>query len=246
MKDPRQHLRPPGKSEPRGDEKPPPEPPLSLQKHPDARLLSAWRRWLAALAEDAEAALAASHLYAELSPDARWAWLNALAEDVHRIPVPPIAVYAPLLAVESDPDRKHRISQALGEFSEHSAPRLQGRALRGTGSRELPRVAVLVAPLYLRFVRVLRCAYTLDQGFLWAFHDLLILEEHAPKDGDMLEGQRLEQTPMKLVIEDLARAVLAHRRSGAEPPQSLIPFADLFTVRPDTETEGKDDSAPLP
>lgn len=211
----------------------------------DPRLLSAWNRWLSALAEDAEAALAASHLYAELSPDARSAWLDALAEDVHRIPVHPLAVYAPLLAVESDPERQKRMYSALSGIEMPGGNASDFRALRGQRAKQKLRTAVLIAPLYLRFVRVLRCSYTLDHGFLWAKHDLLILADNAPKDGDTMEGLRLETTPMKIVIEDLSRAVLAHRRKGAPTPCALIPFADLFSVRTDTEPKSEDEGEPL-
>lgn len=246
MKEPRKP-RAPTEPAPGGEGIPLPNPPQALGKNPDPRLMSAWRTWLAALADDAEAALAASHLYADLSPDARSAWLDALAEDMHRIPVHPIAVYAPLLAVESDPERQKRIYSALGELPVQRAKASDFCALRGLGAKNRLRVAVLIAPLYLRFVRVLRCAYTLDHGFLWARHDLLILAENAPKDGDLLEELRLEKTPMKLVIEELSRAILAHRRKGAEPPQALIPFADLFSVRADSQSENKteDDGGPF-
>src|SRR5262245_28843214 len=77
--------------------------------HLDPRLLAAWHQWLAALATDAEAAIAASHVYGELASGARDAWLNALAEDAPRLAVPAVAIYAPLLAVESDPARRERI-----------------------------------------------------------------------------------------------------------------------------------------
>ncbi len=51
----------------------------------DPRILAAWREWLAALATDAEAAIAAAHVYGELGPEAREAWLDVLAEDAPKL-----------------------------------------------------------------------------------------------------------------------------------------------------------------
>jgi hypothetical protein len=200
----------------------------------DPRLLAAWRQWLSALATDAEAALAAAHVYGELPPDARDAWLDALAEDAERIAVPAIAVYAPLLAVESDPARCKRIERAIGEIPFSASSVSSTVALRGL-SDDGSRVVVLVAPLYLRFVRVLRCRYIPDEGFDWAKHDLLLRAEDAPGDGDELDGVHLETTPMKLVIEELAHAILAQRRRGCELPACLYLFADLFNAQIEEE-----------
>ncbi len=200
----------------------------------DPRLLAAWREWLSALATDAEAAIAASHVYGELPPDARDAWLDALAEDAERIAVPPIAIYAPLLAVESDPDRCKRIERAIGEIPFSASSVSSTIALRGI-SADGSRVVVLIAPLYLSFVRVLRCRYMPDEGFAWAKHDLLLRAEDAPDDGDVLDDVVLEVTPMKLVIEELAHAILAQRRRGGELPACLHLFADLFNAQIEEE-----------
>src|SRR5262245_1508381 len=80
----------------------------------DPRIHAAWREWLAALATDAEAGIAAAHVYAELPAPARDAWLDALAEDHPNLGVPPVAIYAPLLSVETDPARRARMEQAMG------------------------------------------------------------------------------------------------------------------------------------
>ncbi len=200
----------------------------------DPRMLAAWREWLAALATDAEAAIAASHVYSELPPEARDAWLDAVAEDAQRIAVPPIAIYTPLLAAESDPARCKRIERAIGEIPFSASALSSTIALRGIregGSR----LVTLIAPLYLRFVRVLRCRYNPDAGFAWAKHDLLIRAEDAPRDGDTLDGVRLEVTPLKLVIEELAHAILAERRRGGNLPACLHLFADLFNAQIEEE-----------
>src|SRR5580658_3109558 len=74
----------------------------------DPRLRAAWRTWLSALAVDADAAVAAALAYESLAPEGRDAWLDAIATDLDDmgIPVPAIALYAPLLAVEEDESRK--------------------------------------------------------------------------------------------------------------------------------------------
>src|SRR5215218_8664375 len=80
----------------------------------EPRILAAWRQWLGALATDAEAAIAAAHVYGELGPEARDAWLDALLEDEAKLEVPKVAIYAPLLAVEADEARRERIERAIG------------------------------------------------------------------------------------------------------------------------------------
>src|ERR1019366_8955045 len=74
----------------------------------------AWRCWLEALATDADAALAAALAYESLDDAGRHGWLDALQEDAPRLSVPPMALYAPLLAVERDEARRTRIVSALG------------------------------------------------------------------------------------------------------------------------------------
>lgn len=195
--------------------------------HLDPRMLAAWHEWLAALATDAESAIAASQLYGELAPDARDAWLDALAEDAPRLAVPAVAIYAPLLAVETDDKRRERIERAIGEsFFSSTGP---VKALRGI-AKDGARVAALVAPLYLSFVRVLWCRYVPEEGFAWARHDPMLRADQAPKDGVHSDGVHLEATPLKLVIEELAHAVLAQRRKGAPLPSCLHLFADMFNA----------------
>jgi hypothetical protein len=196
----------------------------------DPRILAAWHEWLRALATDAEAAIAAAHVYEALAPEARDAWLDALAEDAPRVGVPLVAVYAPLLAVELDPTRRDRMEVAL----DHVDPPSERRAYRGIAA-DGSRVVALVAPLYLRFVAVLACRYHPDRGFAWVRHDPIQKEADAPGDGAYLEDVALEATPLKPVIEELAHAVLAQRRSGKELPRPLVTFADLFNA----ELEGE-------
>ncbi|UQA63294.1 hypothetical protein [Polyangium aurulentum] len=202
----------------------------------DPRIRAAWREWLAALASDAEAALAASHVYADLSPAARDAWLDALAEDGPELSVPLLAVYAPLLAVESDPVRRERMEEIIAnEAAFASGLGRSVRALCGMAPGG-SRVVALVEPVYLCFVRVLWCRYLPDEGFAWARHDSLLVDEDAPRSGCVVDGVVLETTPLTPVIEELAHAILAHRRRGGELPPSLHEFAGLF----DADLEASD------
>src|SRR4051812_27323699 len=75
--------------------------------------VAAWRAWLSALASNAEAALAAAMTYGSLDEPARDAWLDALDADRRAVDVPTVALYAPLLAVETDAARRTRIERAM-------------------------------------------------------------------------------------------------------------------------------------
>jgi hypothetical protein len=200
----------------------------------EARLVEAWREWLRALATDAEAALAAAIAYRELDGAARDTWLGALEQDAELISVPKFAVYAPLLAVESDADRRARIQRAIGP-TDAATPRVAAEGFHGV-SKSGMQLAVLVSPLYLDFVQVLACAYRTDMGFDWVRHDPIVERRRAPRHGDTIEGVDIEAAPLSSLIDDLAHAVLAHRRSGQDPPEALRVFADLFAPAPSTST----------
>jgi hypothetical protein len=193
----------------------------------DARVSAAWREWLGAMATDAEAALAAAMAYKELDDTARDSWLQALEHDAPSLGVPRIAVYAPLLSVESDPERRQRIMQAIGPDDEAALPRTDPCGFSGC-SGDGTRVATVVWPLYLDFVQVLACGYRPSEGFAWVRHDPIVQQDAAPRPGDVLLGALLEATPLKSLVDDLALAVLAHTRSGRALPEALRVFADLF------------------
>jgi hypothetical protein len=201
--------------------------PLPIPPSIDSRVLGAWCEWLVALATDAEAALAAAIAYRELSPMARDQWLTVLEQDAPRLEVPTIALYAPLLSVESDPARRQRITQSIDPADAHATPRYTARGLAGIGEDGM-RVAVLVVPLYLDFTQVVACAYRKNAGFSWVRHDPIVLGEHAPRSGDTVGGVCVESMPLRPLIDDLALAILAHRREGREIPEALRMFADLF------------------
>jgi hypothetical protein len=202
----------------------------------DPRFHAAWQEWLRALATDADAALAAAHVYRDLDADARDALLAALTEDARALLVPAVAIYAPLLAVESDPGRRARIELAIGNDTGADPMRRRVRALRGIAG-DGARVLALVSPLYLRFVDVLFCRYTADDGFVWVRHDALLDEDDAPAHGAVVDGVSVEATPLTPVIEELAHAVLAQRRRGRELPPALHLFAHIFDA-------GMDDDSP--
>lgn len=199
----------------------------------DSRVLDAWCAWLDALATDAEAALAAAMAYKDLDGVARETWLRALEQDCGRVGVPRIAMYAPLLAVESDPERRRRIHAAMDPADSRATPRVPPHGLRGLladGPRasEGLRVATVVSPLYLDFVQVLACAYHPDRGFEWVRHDPIVNRAQAPKAGEQVGGVTLEALPLNTLVDELALTVLAHRRAGRELPEALRVFADLF------------------
>lgn len=193
----------------------------------DSRVLDAWCEWLGALATDAEAALAAAIAYRELDAQGRTSWLNALEQDSVRLKVPRIAVYAPLLAVESDPERRDRITFAMGPAEIEATPRAAVQALSARHPDGL-RVATVIVPLYLDFVQVLACGYRTERGFSWVRHDPIVDAKQAPRPGDLLDGVVLERTPLKALIDELSHAVLSQRRGGREMPEALRVFADLF------------------
>jgi hypothetical protein len=203
-------------------------------------MLAAWREWLAALASDADAALAAAGLYEGLAPAARDAWLDALAEDGPSLSVPLLALYAPLLGVETDAERRARMEVAVAMGGAHEGGAQGGeapvvRAFSGMTSSGA-RVVALIQPVYLQFVRVLWCRFAPDEGIFWAQHDSLLADANAPKCGDVVDGVVLDKTPLAPIVEELAHAILAHGRSGSELPNSLREFADLF----DTDVEAID------
>lgn len=193
----------------------------------DPRVVEAWCVWLDALATDAEAALAAAIAYQGLEGVDRDQWLTVLEQDFARVNVPRIAVYAPLLAVESDPARRARIEAAMGPADEQARPSGLTRCLLGIAP-DRTRVAAIVSPLYLDFVQVLACGYRPTEGFLWVKHDPIVSVADSPRSGAVLAEVRLEAAPVAAVVDELALTVLAHRRSGREIPDAVRIFADLF------------------
>jgi hypothetical protein len=190
------------------------------------RAVGAWRSWLAALASDAEAALAAAMTYGALMPEARDAWLDALDRDRGLVDVPLVALYAPLLAVEADEQRRARISSAMGTLPRGARG---GRALRGrTASGDL--VCAVATPLYLDFVELLVCRYDPERGVLSAHHEPFrnAAQVSSAVESSLEEVIALAPAQLRDVIEELAHAVVADRREGKAPPEALARFSHLF------------------
>jgi hypothetical protein len=205
----------------------------------EAHVRSAWRTWLSALATDAEAAMAAAMAYESLPEEGRDAWLDALEADAPSLGVPPVALYAPLLAVETDIDRRARIEASLtaaGGDARPSSP--EPRAMLGVGS-DGTHVCRIVAPLYLDFVEILSCRYTPSGGFVAASHDPMRHQGDLASLGDV-DGVPVEPTPLRVVVEELAHAILADKRGQRETPRALASFAHLFAP----QLEDSDDAEP--
>jgi hypothetical protein len=203
-----------------------------------ARAVGAWRAWLAALASDAEAALAAAMTYGALAPEARDAWLDALERDRGLVEVPLVALYAPLLAVEGDEHRRARISYAMGTLPVRARAHA-GRALRGkTASGDL--VCAVATPLYLDFVELLVCRYDPERGVLSAHHEPFrnAAQVSSAVESSLEEAIALAPAPLRDVIEELAHAVVADGREGRAPPEALARFSHLFG--PDLEAAAGD------
>jgi hypothetical protein len=200
----------------------------------DVRVRAAWRSWLSALATDAEAAMAAALAYESLPDEGRDAWLDALIADAPGLAVPLVALYAPLLAVEVDEARRARIEDAIAQDVDSAPPTdRETRALLGV-SRDGTHACVIVAPLYLDFVQVLSCRYTPAGGFVAVRHEPL---RHSGEVTVVREvdGVAVEPTPLRVVVEELAHAILADKREQRVTPAALTSFVHLFV--PDLEAE---------
>lgn len=200
------------------------------------RVSPAWRTWLEALASDAEAALGAALAYETLDTRGKVAFLDALEQDAPRLGVPRVALFAPLLSVEDDSERRARILRAMGDDVGDDAG-VRPRALSGTAS-DGARICVVVKPVYLDFVRVTSCRFKLDHGIVWVREDPLIHAKDAPQPGSTLDGMTLESTPVPPVVDEIAVAIVAHRRREGSLPDSLKPLlalfdATLFATEPD-------------
>jgi hypothetical protein len=215
---------------------------------------TAWRTWLAALAVDAEAAVAAALVYESLTPEGRDAWLDALGEDAAGLGVPALSLYAPLLAVEEDEARRLRMTCALdacGGATVLRGERVSTLAFSGQ-ARSGELVCLVVSPLYLDFVEVLVCHYRPDRGFLSARREPIrnvidvigrrLSGDSAPQTSlatsgcaatsapgtCIIDGVVMAEAPLCDVVEDLAHAIVAERREGRAPPEALEAYAHLF------------------
>jgi hypothetical protein len=134
--------------------------------------------------------------------------------------------------VETEPVRRARIEAAVGD-SGVIPRRPAGRALRGIASNG-DRIVAVVLPLYLDFVHVLACRIRPEDGFVWARRDPIIHDRDALRTRSELEESCSADSAGP--SSRLAHAVLAHRRSGRDMPESLRVFVDLF--QPGFDDEG--------
>ncbi len=196
-----------------------------------AHIRSAWRSWLTALATDAEAAIAAALTYESLPGEARDAWLDAIGAEASTLRVPVVAVYAPLLGVEADPGRLARMRAAV-TADPASVGVVEAEPLAWMGVADGGVHACIVASsIYLDYVRVLTCRYTPRGGFVSAAYDPLRHLAHVFSMRDV-EGVLVEPTPLAVVVDELAHAVLADRRQNRASPPALHSFVDLFVPEP--------------
>lgn len=200
----------------------------------DPRAHAAWRTWLAALARDADAVTAAALAYESLGSDGREAWLDALEQDAPDVGVPKVALYAPLLGVEEDEERRARIVLNVVGAARRSTP---PRALVGTRGED--RVCLIITPLYLDFVEILFCRYDPDVGIREAWHKWLAHTSDI-KAYTAEVGVAMREGPLPQVVEELAHAVVADRRGGRTAPPSLVRYIDLFA--PDLAHPAKSDA----
>jgi hypothetical protein len=181
--------------------------------------------------------VAAALAYESLPDEGREAWLDALESDAPSLGVPAVALYAPLLAVEGDERRRDRIEAKIAAAA-NAGPLGDARALRGV-ARDGTHACVIVAPLYLDFVQVLCCRYTPAGGFVAVRHDPLRHREEL-NELDVLrevDGVAVEPTPLRVVVEELAHAVLADKREQRATPAALASFAHLFAPHLDDEDD---------
>ncbi len=192
----------------------------------DQRSSAIFHQWLRSLATDAEAALAAAMSYREMSPSGRNHWLASLEKDLSAVDVPKVAVYAPLLAVEQDPERRRWLEASVAEEEDRTeivASRVSLVASKNNGEK----IFVVVCPLYLQFVQVLACAVK-DGCFTWVRHDPIVSTVGAPVAGDLIKGVQLEQVAFHLAMDELAAAILSHQRQGLPLPEAVFMLTDLL------------------
>jgi hypothetical protein len=221
-------------SAPPKDDEPTEPPAVRAPLLGEARDRAAWRTWLSAMATDADAAVAAALAYEALGDDGRDAWLDALKDDAPHVKVPAVALYAPLLGVESDEGRRARIADTLAGSQPPPSDNVRAgaKALRGAAGEGY--VCIVLLPLYLDFVELLACRYHPRRGVEVANHEPLCHRDQVPSRAAALLGDvALAPAALSDVVEELAHAVVADRRDGRPAPRAFDRFIHLFA--PDFE-----------
>lgn len=216
----------------------------SLPKHQfsELRVGALWGEWLHALTCEPDAALAAAEIYSRMADSDKDRWLNELERDVSSFAVPAVAVFAPLLAVEVNEARRHRIAQLMKANT--LAPVTHSEPLRALmGQTWSCRCAVLISPVYLDFVQVLACTFVPGQHFITLAHDPIVRRTEAPVAGYChqaelckiagagADGLWLDESPVAAVVDELAATIVAHQRGGYTLPEALRSFSDWFSLR---------------
>ena len=211
---------------------------------PDPRMTAAFKAWLEALATDPEAATSAAMAYESLEGDGRDAWLDAIEAEAPRLEVPALALYAPLLGVETDEARRARMQTALSQAPITPPPPRTLRALHGQGAAG-EVVAAIVIPLYLDFVELLVCRYQPDVGVTSARRGPLLRASEVWGGTQPLrevDGVTLSEVPFAYLVEELAHALVADLREGRPPPEPLRTYDFLFAVSLDGTLDGSADA----
>lgn len=178
------------------------------------------------MSRDPEAALAFAIAYRDMSETARDHWLGSLEEDASSLDMPKIALFGPLLGVEENAERRARILDQIDDPDEISVPSAVHQALAGNAP-DGTRVIVLVLPLYLDFVQLLSCGIR-GGRFSHVRHDPIALSSSAPSEREVVDGARVERLPLKSALDEVAAAILAHRRDGDELSPALHSLVALL------------------
>ena len=141
--------------------------------------------------------------YESLAAEGRDAWLDALDAEAPLLEVPALALYAPLLGVETDEGRHARMQAALDAAPHATSTPRSFRALSGDDPSG-DRIVAIVVPLYLDFVELLLCRYEPDAGVRFArrgplLHASEVFEGASPVRE--IEGVALVEVSFGRVVE---------------------------------------------
>jgi hypothetical protein len=165
-------------------------------------------------------------MYEALDGAGRNAFLDALEQDAAGVDVPKVAIFAPLLLVERDASRRERIKHAAGDELDREV-RLRPIALVGTAPNG-ERVAMVATPAYLDFMRVTVCRFSVETGITWVRDEPLVNKTDVRAGECLVDQVQLERVPLSVVVDEVARAVVAHRRRAGMLPETLRPLLELF------------------
>jgi len=187
---------------------------------------TAWHSYLRTLATSADAALGCALAYEELPRAARAELIGLIEDDLAASGAPRLAVVAPLLAAERDPELSRALSRIAARGRSRRRPRVVGRRA-WAGERSRSRALAVARPVYLGFVELV--VATVDEGLVSVTADALVGDAFA-RASALVAPIELAEAPYADVVDELAEAVLASRRSGRPLPDGASRLADLFEV----------------